>query len=80
MLVLSRNLGEEIVIGRNIRIVVVGVKRNRIRLGICAPRSVRIDRKEIHELRSEEWSIDDRATFPKVQPEIFAEKVGGKSR
>ena len=36
MLVLSRRIGEEIVIDGNIRIVVVEIKLNHIRLGICA--------------------------------------------
>lgn len=52
MLVLSRRVGEEIVINGQIRIVVVDVQGNRIRLGICAPPSVSVDRKEVHERRS----------------------------
>ena len=48
MLVLSRRVGEEIVIDGQIRIVVVEAKGNRIRLGICAPPSVTVNRKEVH--------------------------------
>lgn len=47
MLVLSRKLNESIVIGNNIRITVVGVRGNQIRLGIEAPEAVRILREEI---------------------------------
>jgi carbon storage regulator len=72
MLVLSRNLGEEIVIDGHIRIVVVEVKRNRIRLGICAPRSVSVDRKEIHDLRAVEWSVERCKTGQRSRPTVCA--------
>ena len=63
MLVLSRRLGEEIVIGGNIRVKVVLVKGDRVRLGISAPASVPVDRSEIHERRAEfeyqpDWVIE----------------------
>jgi carbon storage regulator len=46
MLVISRRLGEGIVINGDIRITVVKVGRGRIRLGVTAPSSVRIHRHE----------------------------------
>ena len=52
MLVLSRRLGEEIVIASAIRIRVVAIQRNRIRLAVCAPPTVRVDRLEVHERRA----------------------------
>ena len=51
MLVLSRRIGEEIVINDNIRVTVVAVKGDRVRLGIVAPRDVTVDRSEVHERR-----------------------------
>lgn len=51
MLVLTRRPGEEIVIDGNIRITVVSVKGDRVRIGIEAPPSVVVDRQEIHERR-----------------------------
>jgi carbon storage regulator len=72
MLVLSRNLGEEIVIDGHIRIVVVEVTRNRIRLGICAPRSISVDRKEIHERRSVQWSVEHLRADQPSRPEVCA--------
>ena len=51
MLVLSRRIGEEIVINDNIRVTVVAVKGDRVRLGIVAPREVTVDRAEVHERR-----------------------------
>ncbi len=47
MLVLSRKVGEKIFINDNICITVVDIDRGKIRLGIEAPRSVPIFRKEL---------------------------------
>jgi carbon storage regulator len=51
MLVLSRKLGEKIVIGENICITVVDIDRGKIRLGIEAPRDVPIFRQELLPLK-----------------------------
>jgi carbon storage regulator len=53
MLCLTRRCGEEIVIGDNIHVTVLSVKRGQVRLGISAPRSVTVDRQEVHERRRE---------------------------
>lgn len=53
MLVLSRRVGEEIVIDGQIRIRLVAVGRGRARLGIVAPLTVRIDREEIANRRAD---------------------------
>jgi carbon storage regulator len=47
MLVLSRKLGEKIVIGDNIVITVVKIDRNQIRIGIEAPQDIPVYREEI---------------------------------
>lgn len=52
MLVLTRRVGEEIVIGDDIRIRVNGITGNRVRIGVQAPDFVRVDRLEIHSLRA----------------------------
>jgi len=54
MLVLSRRIGEEIVISGDIRITVVEVKGGRIRLGVTAPPDVTVDRREIAERRAQQ--------------------------
>ncbi len=51
MLVLTRRPGEEIIIDGNIRITVVSIKGDRVRIGIEAPPDVTVDRQEIHEKR-----------------------------
>jgi carbon storage regulator len=53
MLVLSRRIGEEIIINGNIRVTVVASKGDRVRLGIVAPRDVTVDRSEVHDRRHE---------------------------
>jgi carbon storage regulator len=48
MLVLSRKIGEKLIIGDNITVVVSRVAGNRVTLGIEAPHEVRIVRGELH--------------------------------
>jgi carbon storage regulator len=54
MLVLTRRIGEEIVIDGNIRVLVLSIGGGNVRLGITAPATVRVDRSEIHESRMRE--------------------------
>lgn len=51
MLVLTRRVGEQIVIGSDIRVTLLGFKGASVRLGVTAPASVPVDRQEIHERR-----------------------------
>ncbi len=62
MLVLSRKRGEAIIVGDNIRISIVEVQGNRVRLGIEAPSSVRVRREE---LPPEELQAVDMVSVPK---------------
>lgn len=52
MLVLTRKIGEEIVIDDHIRIRVVDIQRGRIRIGVTAPHSVVVDRAEVYGRRN----------------------------
>jgi carbon storage regulator len=52
MLVLTRRLGEEIVIRGDISVSVMAIQGNKVRLGINAPDSVTVDRREVHERRT----------------------------
>lgn len=49
MLVLSRKVNQSIMVGDSIRVVVVSVDRDQVKLGIQAPRDVPIHRSEIYE-------------------------------
>ena len=71
MLVLSRRPGEEIIINNNIRVTVVSVKGDRVRIGIDAPPDITVDRAEVHARRLEFQEVpvavpdhdDDVVTF-----------------
>jgi len=47
MLVLTRRVGETLIIGDNIKITVVGVKGGQVRLGIDAPKEISVQREEL---------------------------------
>ena len=49
MLILTRRVGETVVIGDNVTVTVLGVKGNQVRLGVNAPREVAVHREEIFE-------------------------------
>jgi carbon storage regulator len=51
MLVLTRRIGEQIIIDEDIRITVVAVQGNKVRIGITAPPDVLVDRQEVSERR-----------------------------
>jgi carbon storage regulator len=51
MLVLTRKVGEQIVVSGDIRITIVAIRGDRVRLGITAPSETVVDRREIHERR-----------------------------
>ena len=49
MLVLSRQKDESIIIGDDVEITIVDVRGDKVRLGISAPRSISVHRKEVYE-------------------------------
>jgi carbon storage regulator len=48
MLVLTRKIGEEIIIDDNIRVTITAIKGDKVRIGISAPPNVRVDREEVY--------------------------------
>ena len=67
MLILTRRVGETVMIGDEVTVVVLGVKGNQVRMGITAPRTVAVHREEIFErIKREEHEDDGSASEPKV--------------
>lgn len=49
MLILTRRVGETIMIGNDVTVTVLGVKGNQVRIGVNAPKEVAVHREEIFE-------------------------------
>jgi carbon storage regulator len=74
MLVLSRKKNESIIIGDNIEIKIIAVEGDLVRIGIEAPRSVQVHRKEVYEQIQEENKL---ATQQKPDWEAFKQLFPG---
>ena len=62
MLVLTRRLGEAITIGEEVRVVIVDIDGNQVKLGIEAPRHIEIYREELYErIKGEPFSSKSKS-------------------
>jgi carbon storage regulator len=60
MLILTRRIGETVMIGQDITVTIVGMKGGQIRLGISAPKNVAVHREEIFERIKNETDVSAR--------------------
>ncbi len=61
MLILTRRVGETLMIGDEVTVTVLGVKGNQVRIGVNAPRDITVHREEIYERIKREQQGSDAA-------------------
>ncbi|MDG0996326.1 MAG: carbon storage regulator CsrA [Gammaproteobacteria bacterium] len=59
MLILTRRVGETLMIGDNVSITVLGAKGSQVRLGVNAPREVSVHREEIYARIQKENEVEE---------------------
>lgn len=71
MLILTRRVGETVIIGDDVQVTVLGVKGNQVRLGVTAPKDVAVHRSEIYDRIRKERAGEEPAGSgtPESQPE-----------
>jgi carbon storage regulator len=67
MLVLSRKLNQAIMIGDDVRVIVVAVDRDQVKIGIEAPREISVHRSEVYEEIRRTKKADGGAAAPTIR-------------
>jgi carbon storage regulator len=63
MLILTRRIGEKLIVGGNVTVTILSIRGNQIRMGIDAPREVKVHREEIYKkIQAEQAEQAERKT------------------
>lgn len=66
MLILTRRVGETLMVGDDVTVTVLGVKGNQVRIGVDAPKDVAVHREEIYQRIQNEKEAGDAAKKPQA--------------
>lgn len=83
MLVLTRKINEKIIIGDNVEIILVDIGKDQVKIGINAPRSIKVHRWEVYEEIQKEnrEAAKVKSDAPlKELPEDFLKNLGKKTK
>ena len=69
MLILTRRVGESLMIGDEINVTVLGIRGNQVRIGVNAPKEVAVHREEIYERIKQEQTGAAPAPSPESGPQ-----------
>ena len=64
MLILTRRVGETLMIGDDVTVTVLGIKGNQVRIGINAPKEIAVHREEIYERIKNEQGAESQPDQP----------------
>jgi len=78
MLILTRRIGETLMVGDDVTVTVLGVKGNQVRIGINAPKDVSVHREEIYQRIQQEKQGGAPVTRPYADSDHGQDDLGNR--